>query len=101
MYFSFGHLGLRISEQAFDGLQNVEGRFRRRSKGGVEFRCANASANTISELAEWIESEVDDHPELAELIDARLSVCDASGEVIERYRDDDAWDYLRVAYKES
>ena len=67
----------------------------RSARWGVEFRARGPFPDFLPTLAAWVQQHHQRWPGLAVLIDARLTVRDNDGEIVERFKDDDAWAPLR------
>ena len=64
-------------------------------KWGVAFQSRSADPAFLSKLADWVGQHHARWPGLRALVGARLSVVDAAGKNVERFRDDNVWSSLR------
>lgn len=66
------------------------------ARWGLEFRCRKALPDFLLSLADWVSSHHAQWPGLLSLVDARMTVRDKDGEIVERRKDSDAWASLHT-----
>ncbi|MFT5680267.1 MAG: hypothetical protein ACI8RZ_001173 [Myxococcota bacterium] len=77
-----------------DGARTVRGRLTRSKKGFPLFQARKTFPGFVAALAGWVQAHHGAWPGLRALGGARMVVKNASGEIIDRRRDADAWSFL-------
>ncbi|MEL6343747.1 MAG: hypothetical protein AAFV53_11490 [Myxococcota bacterium] len=65
-----------------------------RKNGRFEFQIRKPYADFLSVLVSWVGTHQTQNPALKALHHSRMSVRDSDGEILERHKDDDAWNAL-------
>lgn len=71
------------------------------AKWGVEFRARNRYPDLLPQLAAWVETHHGAWPDLRVLVNARMTLRDKEGTILEKFKSDSVWDAIRNAVSES